>query len=98
MPAAATRADEQLAGIESWPRKPREFQFYSNFSSDDLALSDASWDRYKVNGFVALPRPWAEDHGLPSAARGMPGDPEKGVYVLDGFHQLHCLVRPCCKN
>ena len=22
----------------------------------------------------------------------MPGNPSEGLYVVDGFHQLHCLV------
>jgi Mycotoxin biosynthesis protein UstYa len=64
----------------------------TEYSSPDMATADKAWDRYQINGFVALPKAWTEDRQWP-AARNMPGDAEKGIYVVDGFHQLHCLVR-----
>lgn len=53
-----------------------------------------AWSRFTTNGFVAIPHREAARHGLP-AAEDFPDDPEKGVYVLGGFHELHCVV---CNN
>ncbi|KAI9640471.1 hypothetical protein NHQ30_011217 [Ciborinia camelliae] len=63
---------------------------YTDFSSPDDAISASAWNEYVINGFVALPHAWAQDRGWP-LGREMPGDPQKGIYVVDGFHQLHCL-------
>jgi len=63
----------------------------TEYSSPEPDVVDAAWDRSIVNGFVALPLSWLNDRQWP-AARPMPGDPLKGIYVVDGFHQMHCLV------
>ena len=42
---------------------------------------------------IALPDDFATKHGLPKAQR-FPWDKTKGIYQLEAFHQLHCLVRP----
>lgn len=63
----------------------------TEYSSPDPAIVDAAWGKYVINGFVTLPLSWAEDRHWP-AARPMPGNPSEGIYVVDGFHQLHCLV------
>lgn len=54
---------------------------------------DAAWSRIvPAHGIVALDHEWARKIGL-SKARNQPGDDTKGVYVLDAYHQIHCLVR-----
>ena len=63
----------------------------TDYSSHDPNVVEAAWDRFVVNGFVALPLSWAKESQWP-VARSMPGDASKGIYVVDGFHQLHCLV------
>ena len=64
----------------------------TEYSSPDPAIVNAAWEKYVINGFVTLPLSWAEERHWP-AARPMPGNPSEGIYVVDGFHQLHCLVR-----
>ncbi|KAA8570256.1 hypothetical protein EYC84_002568 [Monilinia fructicola] len=81
-------ADASLSTVDQTYQK---LHTYTDFSSPDDAVSAAAWDRYVVNGFVALPHAWARDRGWP-LGRDMPGDGEKGIYVVDGFHQLHCLM------
>ena len=68
------------------------FETVTEYSSDDPNVVDEAWKNFVINGFVALPRTWAADRQWPPA-RDMPGDTAKGIYVVDGFHQLHCLVR-----
>ena len=65
---------------------------YTNYSSPDPTTADEAWDKFVINGFVALPNAWAADRRWPPG-RVMPGNTDKGIYVVDGFHQLHCLVR-----
>lgn len=66
----------------------------TQFSSSDPAVANAAWDSYKINGFVALPHSWVSDltRGEGPFGRPMPSDPSKGIYVVDGMHQLHCLM------
>ena len=40
---------------------------------------------------VALPYTWTEKKGLPDA-QVFPWDHDQGLYVLNGYHALHCLV------
>ena len=55
------------------------------------SISDIAWSGFTTNGFVAIPHREAARAGLP-AAEDFPDDAEKGVYVLAGFHELHCVV------
>lgn len=40
---------------------------------------------------MALPQKFVSEKGLPHAMR-FPWDDDKGVYLLQGYHNLHCLV------
>lgn len=66
----------------------------TSFSSSDQDVADDAWAGYKVNGFVALPHSWVADltRGKGPFGRAMPNDSSKGIYVVDGMHQLHCLM------
>ena len=43
------------------------------------------------HGVVAVDHRWAKKQYLPPA-RDLPSDPSKGMYLIDGYHSLHCLV------
>ena len=43
------------------------------------------------HGFVAIDRQEAVDRRLP-VSMYLPSDETKGVYLLEAYHQLHCLV------
>ena len=43
-------------------------------------------------GVVALSSEFRNQHGLPDAAVS-PEDPDKMLYLVAGYHQLHCAVR-----
>lgn len=65
----------------------------SPYFGEDEAAADRLWDDINIdNGTVALSDTFVEAMGLPTAQR-FPWDQEKGVYLLNGFHSLHCLVR-----
>ena len=64
------------------------------FSPGNRTLSDAAWEAWVVNpGIVALPHEWVKAKMLPRAQR-WPWDGDKGIYLLNGYHNLHCLVIP----
>ena len=55
--------------------------------------SDALWEQIlPSHGFVAVDRQWADEHQWP-VSMYLPSDHSKGVYLLEAYHQLHCLVR-----
>lgn len=55
-------------------------------------MSDELWDNIKPShGIVAVDRHYAATNGW-AEAMYLPGDDSKGVYLLEAYHQLHCLV------
>lgn len=47
---------------------------------------------FLADGVVAIDTEWALRHGFePSVPH--PDDPSKGIYQLDVFHSMHCIVR-----
>ncbi|KAH8590155.1 hypothetical protein B0O99DRAFT_691808 [Bisporella sp. PMI_857] len=61
------------------------------YISLDKEVANAAWDNYTINGYVALPTSWAIDRGWKTGLQ-MPGDPSKSMFVIDAFHQIHCLM------
>ena len=70
----------------------------SPYFGEDETIADQLWENISVdNGTVALSDSYAAAMGLPVSQR-FPWDQEKGLYLLNGFHSMHCLVRwpqPC---
>ncbi|KAI1748256.1 hypothetical protein F4782DRAFT_517897 [Xylaria castorea] len=65
----------------------------SQFTSDNQTLQEKLWHDINVDsGYVALSDNWAARHGLRKAQR-FPWDQSKGLYLLHGYHNLHCLKR-----
>ena len=63
------------------------------FNSPNRSLADAAWESWVVDpGIVALPHNWVKGRMLPQAQH-WPWDEDKGLYLLQGFHNMHCLVR-----
>lgn len=63
----------------------------THYSSDNETLQDQLWHDIDIDpGVVALSDDWAAQHGLRTAQR-FPWDQTKGVYLLHGYHNLHCL-------
>lgn len=64
----------------------------SPYFGEDEALADRLWSDISIdNGTVALDDAYVAAMGLPTSQR-FPWDQEKGLYLLNGFHSLHCLV------
>lgn len=64
---------------------------YDNRS--DPEATDKEWEKISNIrlGVIALPDSYVEEKGLHKAQR-FPWDESKGVYLINAYHNLHCLV------
>lgn len=61
------------------------------YTSDNETLQAEMWHNINIDaGMVALSDDWVSAHDLRRAQR-FPWDHTKGVYLLHGFHNLHCV-------
>ena len=74
------------------------YSWWSKYSTNDhlnqtaAYLVDEAWDEINPgHGVVALDHNLAAAQGLPTSM-SLPSDSFKGVYILDAYHQIHCLV------
>ncbi|WPG98223.1 Hypothetical protein R9X50_00101100 [Acrodontium crateriforme] len=54
---------------------------------------DEEWDSFFPHGggAVALSSAFVDRYGVPRNAAPTPEDPSKGIYMIAGYHQMHCL-------
>ena len=73
------------------------YTWWSQYSSADVEKGpriDKAWEAIiPAHGLVAVDRQWAAEQNLP-ASMNLPSDSSKRVYIIDAYHQIHCLVRP----
>lgn len=79
--------------IPSLPQKQVQFHWKTLYSSDNETEAAEAWDAIDpAHGHIAIDHTWAADHGW-LASMSVPGDEDKGLYLLESYHQMHCLVR-----
>lgn len=67
------------------------YVFVSNYTAEDEEVQNKLWEDINIDdGVVALSDDWAAAHGLRPSQR-FPWDDTKGIYILHGFHNMHCL-------
>ncbi|CAF9931823.1 MAG: hypothetical protein GOMPHAMPRED_006411 [Gomphillus americanus] len=67
------------------------FTNYSSTTGEDTKEIQSLWDRIEGgHGIVALNKEWAKSQHL-TPALSLPSDATKGVYAIDGYHEMHCL-------
>ena len=74
---------------------PVQFTVDSIYTSSNRTIEDEAWKSPNMipdTGLVALSDDWVRSKNLPTAQR-FPWDESKGIYLLNGFHNMHCLVR-----
>lgn len=72
------------------------FHQISDFNAQHTVDKNATDDKWRAlfpngNGLASLPNSLARENGLPVTAAD-PLNEENGVYLLAGFHHLHCLT------
>lgn len=71
---------------------PVPFAKSTPYTNPNETLANKLWDDINIDvGMVALPEEFVAAHGLPIAQR-FPWDRSKGIYLLNGHHNLHCIV------
>ncbi|KAI1342869.1 hypothetical protein F5Y15DRAFT_428838 [Xylariaceae sp. FL0016] len=88
----STTVREPLSAFANMKRNREEpFVVVTPYSSDNETLQDQLWHDINVDAAViALSDEWASEHNLRAAQR-FPWDQTKGIYILHGYHNLHCL-------
>lgn len=72
---------------------PIAFEEHTQYTDHNETLAKELWDQINIDaGMVALPDEFVATNGLPVAQR-FPWDRSKGIYLLNGHHNLHCIVR-----
>lgn len=78
-------------GSDEWT----QYTWWSKFSSmvpEQEPVVDELWDDIlPAHGIVAVDHQWAAERKIP-ASMSLPSDASKGVYIIDAYHQIHCLV------
>lgn len=75
------------------PKKAVQFSWYTPYNNvDNQTASNELWDKISSShGLIAVDHQSAkEKQWLESMP--VPGDEGKGLYLLESYHQLHCLV------
>lgn len=64
----------------------------SSFHGGSVEEADRVWDSIQTDsGSIALSDAYAAKMSLPRSQR-FPWDHDKGIYILNGYHSMHCLV------
>ena len=80
-----------LAGVAGGVKRP--FMINTDWSSENTTRADELWkDLAPHVGMVAIDNDNSRNMDLYSTEPS-PWDSSKGVYMLEGYHSLHCLVR-----
>lgn len=71
---------------------PIPFHYDHVYSNRNRTISDPVWNALvPETGVVALSHEYARSKGL-FPAQNWPWDPSKGIYNINAFHNIHCLV------
>jgi len=69
----------------------KHFYWNTQYSPLNHSESDALWDAIlPSHGIVSVDRQWAAERHWPESGY-LPSDHSKGVYLLEAYHQIHCL-------
>ena len=90
--APSVSVSEELAVVDSLPELYTAFHWWTVYGSHNHTRDNALWDAINPShGFIAVDRKDAAARNWP-ATMYLPSDESKGVYLLEAYHQLHCLV------
>jgi hypothetical protein len=78
--------------VAALPKKEVQFHWRTVYSSENETEAAAAWATIdSAHGHVAVDHHWAAAKNWPPSMP-VPGDEGKGLYLLESYHQLHCLV------
>jgi hypothetical protein len=64
----------------------------TKYNTGNYTEQDLLWGKLRADsGVIALTKSYAAEHGLRSGSP-FPWDSEKEIYLINGFHSIHCVV------
>ncbi|GME27015.1 cytochrome p450 [Neofusicoccum parvum] len=70
-----------------------KFDWHTAWSSNNDSEADALWDNINTaHGHIAVDHKFAAEQ---NPSMDVPGQPGNSVYLLEAYHQLHCLHIMC---
>ena len=70
-----------------------EWSQHSIYTTGNQTEQDKAWDAISIDaGVVAVDKSWALENGLPLGF-DFPWDRNRSVYLVNAYHNLHCLVK-----
>ena len=64
----------------------------TEYNNENFTAMDLKWGELRAdNGIITLPKAYAAEHGLRRGSE-FPWDSSKDIYLLNGYHGIHCLV------
>lgn len=80
----------EIAGLER--NIPVPFAWITDYNSGNEKEVNKLWESMSIDkGIIAISIEEAAANNLPKS-QPFPWDQDKGIYLVNGFHNLHCLV------
>ncbi|KAL1641070.1 hypothetical protein SLS58_006342 [Diplodia intermedia] len=96
--AIAAPLPDSVARAEELPTDFVQFSWHTPWSSNNDSEADQLWDNINTaHGHIAVDRDWATAHNW-APSMEIPDRPDKAMYLLEAYHQLHCLDHGTLKN
>lgn len=74
------------------PKRPVAFHWYTPYGSENDTEAGPLWEAINTaHGGIAIDHDFAAKNQW-QKSMPVPGDETKGLYLLESYHQLHCLV------
>ena len=81
------------AKVDELPIIYKSFTWWTEYSNHNDTELDSLWDAIlPSHGVIAVDREWAAKRSWPDSMQ-WPSDERKSVYLLEAYHQIHCIVR-----
>ena len=92
LPLDKEKVDSSLAGLDQTRDYMRPAFTSSQYTSPNHTEANAAWKAIQPgHGVVAVEHDWAAQRQLPTTM-DLPSNPNMSVYVIEGYHALHCIV------
>ncbi|KAH8433405.1 uncharacterized protein LDX57_011039 [Aspergillus melleus] len=89
--AFSERAPKEYAQVNTFRTVWKPFTWNTEYSPQNHSEADPLWAAINpAHGIISVDREWAEENHWPNSMP-MPDDDKKSVYLLEAYHQLHCL-------
>ncbi|OAL48594.1 hypothetical protein IQ07DRAFT_632913 [Pyrenochaeta sp. DS3sAY3a] len=87
-----THAQASVFSTRNYAEVLKPLNLRSSFVSSNVSIRNSHWDAFDhERGWIALPHSEAREQNLPLGLN-LPDDNSKGLFILNAYHQMHCLT------